>query len=188
MYVDFKPTNMEHMHKCATCGEEFDKRSIKDVIKHAHIDGVGADDFELDDVKEGQEVVTHTTPLDRYGKCPNCQAEWDGGDILNNLRRLQVLSEKTEEELVNIAFQGFGYQKSNPKNFSRVIAISVVPVEPNGINPHTTPNLYMCPECRQVWDALTGKHYGSLFMAKNKDKYELNSTKSSDEDEEQAAF
>lgn len=100
-----------------------------------------------------------TKPIDRYGICPNkeCQMDWNGGDILQHLRKLDVFGEKTEEELVNLAFRGYGYEVSKPKSFSKVVAVSSSP---------TKIDFYQCPDCRQVWDATTGKHYNSLMQAK----------------------
>lgn len=103
-------------------------------------------------------------PLNRYGICPNpeCKTDWDAGDILDNLKRVSALSMKSEEDLVNIAFKSFGYNKLNPKHFSKVIAITVISDDSRLTEPH----FYMCPKCRCVWDADTSQEYTSLLAGK----------------------
>lgn len=178
--------------RCDKCGVIFDKTDLAQVITHAHIEGVSADSFlvgskgELSSPESLEEAFfkppaesTKKTPLDRYGKCPNeeCKMDWNGGDILLWLRGLGVLSDKSEEELVNIAYQSYGYVKSNPKNFSKVIAVQVVNDKPQEAGVIPTPDFYMCPNCRQVWEADTGQLFSSLHAAKNNKFYELGSIK-----------
>lgn len=106
--------------------------------------------------------------IDRYGKCPNkeCNCNWDAGNILDNLRKLHVLSDKSEEELANIAHTSFGYNSQNRKHFSKVIAITTIGDESVPTSGILEPDFYMCPECRLVWDADTGKQFPSLISAK----------------------
>lgn len=129
---------------------------------------------DLEEVFNIPQESTKLTPLDRYGICPNeqCRMDWNGGDILEGLARLDVLGEKSKEELVNIAHLSFGYQVQNPKNFSKVIAVQVVKDTKRVEGEIPKPDFYMCPNCRQVWEADTGRLFSSLNSAKNNEDHE----------------
>jgi hypothetical protein len=127
--------------------------------------------------------------LNRYGLCPNpeCRCNWDAGDILQNLRMLHAFTDKTSQDLVNIAFNAYGYNPQNPKNFSKVIAISIVNDTPLDINAPVIiipPDFYQCPSCRKVWDANTEQQFDSLEQAKQvRGFYEHNNRELSQENE-----
>lgn len=96
--------------------------------------------------------------IDKHGKCPNCNTNWDAGDIKDNLRSLNVLSHKTEYELTKAASL-YGWQEEKPIKFSKV---SIIVLEDKAI-------LYKCPEirCGHLFDANTGEEFEYLLEAKN---------------------
>lgn len=127
--------------------------------------------------------------IDRYGRCPNrhCDEDWNVGDILAHLKKIHAFAGKSEEEIMNIAYKGYGYNPNNPKKFSKVIAISVVtdtPLDPNAPVIIIEPDFYECPRCRQVWNADTGQQFDTLMLAKKvRGFYEYHSRELGQEDE-----
>lgn len=101
--------------------------------------------------------------IDRFGLCPNpdCNINWDSGDILLQIKRIETLHNRTDPEIMQLASE-FGYSTMEKKHFSKVIAIQVhkSQSQPDDVN------LYQCPECRHVWNADTGEHYHDILTAK----------------------
>lgn len=107
--------------------------------------------------------------IDRYGKCPSCSELWDGGNMVETLSHLDVFKEFTDNEILKLAINGYGYDPQNPKRFSRLVVISVVSDKESEYSLDETPtpaNFMMCPSCGNAWDINSGKHLGSLNEAR----------------------
>lgn len=92
--------------------------------------------------------------IDLYGKCPNCKATWDGGDILEELKKLDIHMGRPEKEILELASH-FGYTKENKKRFTRVIH-NEIRGEHDGVS------FTQCPLCKHVWNRFTGLHFPTL--------------------------
>lgn len=62
--------------------------------------------------------------FDKYGKCPNCNTDWNIGDINEVLGRLDIFSHKTEYEVRKVA-ANYGWTEFNKGNFSGLEVINV---------------------------------------------------------------
>jgi hypothetical protein len=93
-----------------------------------------------------------TAQLDHAGVCPKCHVSWDGGDIFERMRALQIMGEpyygsKTAEELRDCA-RDYGWTPENKKRFSKLIGVEL---------PHDHPDHYdgvsfwRCPACEHQW-------------------------------------
>lgn len=96
-------------------------------------------------------------PIDRYGVCPNCNENWDGGNILHSLRDLDINMGKSIPDVMKLAEQ-FGWTSTNEKRFSTLIGI-VFDVKKE--------DFCQCPGCKHVWNLNTGMHYSSTNEARN---------------------
>lgn len=96
-------------------------------------------------------------PINRHGSCPNCEKGWDGGDILEELKKMDVFKAKTDQEMLQIA-SNYGYTTSNPLRFTKLETIEM-PIEQR--------NFWRCPHCLHVWDKITNKHYVNLQQGLN---------------------
>lgn len=93
--------------------------------------------------------------MNKFGECPNpeCKADWDGGDILENLKKLSAFINKSNVEIEKIALDSYGYDEQHKKHFSKVIIIHV----------STGRIVYKCPHCGSVYNAQTGERFSSLY-------------------------
>lgn len=82
--------------------------------------------------------------IDRYGECPNCQVSWDGGNILQEMIKLDILIGETYENILSMANKNYGYTVENQKRFSNLIS--------RELKDETKTIVYQCPECRQVFN------------------------------------
>lgn len=101
------------------------------------------------------------SPLDKYSDCPNCHFNWDGGNMLETLSKLDIFSGKSITELRQIA-STYGWTPENQARFSNVIIITlgVAPLVPEEIT------FYQCPGCKYIFEPITGRDYSSLTQAK----------------------
>lgn len=83
----------------------------------------------------------------KNGPCPKCDADWDGGDIYEQLKALDTYKEKSDEEIKMIASH-FGWTEENKVRSTKLIGIEVRE-RYDGIS------YYQCPNCKQVWDRWT---------------------------------
>jgi hypothetical protein len=128
-----------------------------------------------------EETMIESKPIDLHGRCPNkeCNDNWDGGDILEQLGKIEAYSSMGYNDLVKLAEQSYGYTQENKKRFSRTIAIRFVPsVAKDSYNEylHTaeaassmknSPDYIQCPKCRKVYDIKTGEEFNSIPEAKS---------------------
>jgi hypothetical protein len=82
--------------------------------------------------------------LDHHGRCPSCNASWDGGAIFDVLRTQDWCADKSDEELQKYIEDHY----SPPYRFSRIVGVEL---------PHDHPEHYdgvsywQCPYCRHQW-------------------------------------
>ena len=84
--------------------------------------------------------VSYIPGLDIHGHCPNCDSDWDGGDIFEMLRPQDWCKDKSDAELR--AHIATSYDTTTGR-FSRVISV-------------TTPGedvamFFECPDCHAQW-------------------------------------
>ena len=92
--------------------------------------------------------------LDKYGKCPECNMSWDGGDIFDSFRPQPWFKDKTDEEVMEHVKESYG----EPYKFSKIVGIEDPKL-------YDGASWYMCPECNSRWDRWTGE------IVKDDDKF-----------------
>lgn len=102
-------------------------------------------------------------PIDRNGECPNCEEDWDGGDMFEQLKRLDifVLDHKEAEK----AAMKYGWTPENAKRFSHVISLQFSTNEVN--NTSRVYDFIECPQCRHVFNIETGQEFMNKNEARN---------------------
>lgn len=96
--------------------------------------------------------------IDRYGDCPNCNTNWNKGDIYESLSKMDINLMKSATDILKLAGE-YGWSPTNKKNFSSVNIIEV-----------GYAIFYECPDCNSVYNSTTGEQYKDLVQAK-KDLY-----------------
>jgi len=74
--------------------------------------------------------------MDQFGKCPNCGADWDNGDIFDNLRKQVFYVNTSDEELRKIVEDFY----KPPYRFSRLVGLEF-PGKYDGVWE------WACPDC-----------------------------------------
>lgn len=77
-------------------------------------------------------------PLDRYGLCPVCKANWDGGPIIDTFleeKRKGHWPNHTEEELRKMVNENYG----EPRRWSDLIGIET--------DDYDGVSFWLCPDC-----------------------------------------
>ena len=93
-----------------------------------------------------------------YDACPECSANWDGGDILEELVRRKDAGEEpfinySDEELIEYA-GSYGWTPETPKRFGNLIGMELSMDDPehyDGVSYHA------CPECGVAWCRWSGE-------------------------------
>jgi len=84
-----------------------------------------------------------TCILDKHGKCPNCNTDWDGGAIFDTFRHQAYYRTFNDDELRTLIAECYG----NPQGrWSRLRGIEIEG-RYDGIS------LWQCPDCRKTWEA-----------------------------------
>jgi len=99
--------------------------------------------------------------IDRLGNCPHCKINWDGGDIRDTLSMLDVNTHETKGEINKLA-ANYGWSETDKKRFTKALVYEFN-MQPTDIKV----TFYECPECRNAFDAETGKQYNSIQLAKD---------------------
>jgi hypothetical protein len=84
--------------------------------------------------------------LDKFGKCPTCGCNWNGGDIKEHISKMQVFHSRTEGELMQIA-ASYGWTPQNPIRFTKLV----------NVNRGPNKMYWRCPSCRDTYDQITGE-------------------------------
>lgn len=96
--------------------------------------------------------------LDKYGKCPNCNEDWNSGDIKKVVENINMFAHKTDYEVGKIA-QSYGWTEFNKGSFSSLKII------------HTdnSKDVGQCPNirCGHFFDLDTANEYCSINDAIN---------------------
>ena len=83
-------------------------------------------------------------PIDHYGHCPKCDADWAGDDIFETLRQQAWCKDKSDEELR----QHVAVNYSQPYRFSRLVGVEL----PHGHRGrYDGVSYWMCPDCKHQW-------------------------------------
>lgn len=92
--------------------------------------------------------------IDKYGKCPRCEENWNAGDIKTVLSKLSIFAHKSDYELSQIATK-YGWSEFDKTNFSK--ASSVILEDGREI--------FKCPNirCGHLFDSKTEKEYSSIY-------------------------
>ncbi len=72
--------------------------------------------------------------------CRYCDADLDGGDILQVLSRNEYYKELSRDELLEIAAH-YGYNVFNPRRFSKEMIVQF----------EDKPQITICPYCKGIW-------------------------------------
>jgi hypothetical protein len=83
--------------------------------------------------------VSFIQDLDHLSHCPNCNANWDAGDIFETLRQQEWCRDKPDDELRQLVQESY----SPPYHFSRVIGIET--------DDYDGVSFWQCPDCQARW-------------------------------------
>jgi hypothetical protein len=98
----------------------------------------------------------------KFGLCPHCNYDWDGGDIYEQLCQMDVYAMKTPEFMMELAGNTYGWEPTDKRRFTNVVTHQLA----FGItNTDDRPSFMECPMCRHAWDLKTGIEYGSVHNA-----------------------
>lgn len=105
--------------------------------------------------------------------CPECSANWDGGDILEHFLEAKFnplhkqhshYKDKTLDEIKKVAFN-YGWTDENPKRFGNVIGIELAYNDPRH---YDGVSFWKCPTCEVAWDRFTGERTEEFMTQVNK--------------------
>ena len=89
--------------------------------------------------------------------CPECKANWDGGDILEELVRLKdegtFYQNYSDADLIKAAGD-YGWTQENKKRFSHLIGMELSMDDPEH---YDGVSYWICPECGVGWCRWTGE-------------------------------
>lgn len=91
----------------------------------------------------------NTARLDHHGHCPECNANWDAGDIFDVLRPQDWCKDKSDEELRAYIRQFY----SPPYKFSRIIGVELPYDHPGH---YDGVSYWMCPDCKHQFPRFEG--------------------------------
>jgi rubredoxin len=86
-----------------------------------------------------------TAKLDHHGRCPECNASWDGGDVFETLRTQNWCKDMTDKELRAYVHKYY----SPPYRFSRLIGVERPYGDPKR---YDGVSLWCCPDCAHKWN------------------------------------
>lgn len=96
--------------------------------------------------------------INKYGLCPNCKTNWNGGDIRQTIGKLNLFYHKSDKELDEVAAK-YGWTEFNKSNFTRVVTTTL---EDGRI-------LFTCPKitCSHIFDSVSEKEYDCMTNVLN---------------------
>lgn len=101
--------------------------------------------------------------IDHYGKCPVCEFDFDGGDIVETFKKMRdqgnsYWKDKTDQD-IEIEVKGRGKEGDKdfvrgsygpPYHWSNIMGIEIQG-QYDGVS------YYMCVKCKTYWDRFTGQ-------------------------------
>lgn len=93
--------------------------------------------------------------LDNFDNCPNCNADWNGGDIAEELLKHNPDYYKDIAGAQKGA-RSYGWTPENKLQFKRYIGVEIQG-EYDGIS------YYQCPDCGEYWNRFTREHAPKPF-------------------------
>lgn len=92
--------------------------------------------------------------LSKYAHCPNCDANWNAGDIKRHLRGLSVFLHKSDYEIEKVA-KSYGWRENKQTKFSIT----------SGIILEDGREFVKCPNmrCGHIFNVNTGEEYDSIY-------------------------
>lgn len=91
--------------------------------------------------------------IDELAECPKCKANWDGGDIYEQLLLSDYYQGKSDAEIKKAAGM-YGWTPKNPKRFSKIIGVELSWDHPNH---YEGVSYWECPGCKTTWNRFTNK-------------------------------
>lgn len=95
--------------------------------------------------------------IDKTGLCPNCKTDWNAGDILAELQKLDIFFLKNYKDMEKVA-GNYGWKANSKSNLSKV---KVYEYE-DGTTLIECPNM----KCGHVFNTNTGEEWDSMFAYK----------------------
>ena len=89
-------------------------------------------------------INEETAKLDRFGKCPECNADWCDGDIFDTFRSQDWCKNRSDEELRTFVKTHY----APPYKFSRLVGVQLPydhPEHYDGVS------YWRCPDCEHQW-------------------------------------
>lgn len=84
-----------------------------------------------------------TCILDKHGKCPNCNTNWDGGAIFDTFRHQAYYRTFNDDELRALIADSYGSARGR---WSRLCGIEIE-------GRYDGVSLWQCPDCQKTWAA-----------------------------------
>lgn len=100
--------------------------------------------------------------IDPYGECLQCGKSLDGGDMLEQMSKLEIYFGRTEAYIKRKASEYFGYNEERKRRFTHLISNKL---------PHSSQVLFTCPFCKATFEEAkdeTIKVYKNLYDARSK--------------------
>lgn len=138
--------NREHRLVAPDKLKEAFKETIKEIVNKVN------KAYPIEVPISSSERLQQAISLNRYGLCPHCKSDWDGGDIFEELCKKEVLI--LQGDVAKVAAM-YGWTKDNKKRFSSVIGHTI-----------QDKDYTECPHCHHVFEQETSKEYKSLFDLK----------------------
>lgn len=94
--------------------------------------------------------------------CPECNANWDGGDIFEKFRSMRddenhehhsYYKGQTDEDLIKSAGH-YGWTKDNPRRFGEIIGMELSYDDPEH---YDGVSYWLCPGCNIAWNRWDGE-------------------------------
>lgn len=114
-------------------------------------------------IQELIQELKNMVPIDRFGSCPSCGSNWDGGDIYEAISNLDINMGKSPESILKLVELNYGYNLVNKKRFTKLVGVTF---EKGNTSP--LPDYYKCPYCGNMWNSVTHEHFNSIKELKEK--------------------
>lgn len=96
--------------------------------------------------------------INKCGICPNCNENWDDGDIMEVISKLDIFVGKNSSSFKKLA-ANFGWNESNKTRFSKAKIVETIDNE-IFIQCHNN-------TCNSIFDTNTGEYYKNWQQVRN---------------------